>query len=84
MKVYVLTNDVDYEGSHTLGVYSNEDSALRALAERFNHTFNRYNILVKDGYEEAETIKPEWGSVLFSAFYTDDQSYRVEEVEVLD
>jgi hypothetical protein len=82
--VYVLSNDVEHEGSHTMGTYSNEDSALRALAVRFNLAFDRYNWMVKDGYDQADTIKPEWGCRGEDAFYTDDESYQVLEVEVLD
>jgi hypothetical protein len=82
--VYVLTND-DCQGSLTLGIYGNEDAALRALAGRFNLATDRYNWMVSAGLmETADTIKPEWGCREEESFYTDDQCYQVLEQEVLD
>ena len=72
--VYELVCDVRYESSQTVAIYSNEDSALRALAERFNECFNQY-IGTGD--------LPEWGGFgdNFSRF---DVTYEVIATEVLD
>jgi len=74
-KVYVLENHVEYEGTQVMATYSNEDSALRALAGRFNLYFNMYI-----GTDDL----PEWGCREESSFYVRDESYHVVETDVLD
>ena len=41
-KVFIFEQGENYEGSHILGIYSNEDSALWDLAKAFNKRFDRF------------------------------------------
>jgi hypothetical protein len=57
--VYILEQGEDYEGGSILDIYGNKDSALRDLAECFNHRFDRFSKYLPE--EFAVEMMPVWG-----------------------
>lgn len=57
-KVFIFEKGEDYEGSHVLGIYASEDSALRDLAIAFNKTFDRFSEYLPE--EFAVEMMPVW------------------------
>ena len=79
--VYILEQGQDYEGGSILGIYNNENSALRELAECFNHRFDRFSEYLPE--EFAVEMMPVWGEK-GESFQSGCDYWVVEELEVKD
>ena len=88
MFIYVYQRGEDHEGSTVIDIYSNEDSATRALASCFNRRRDEFNEWMVDKEEEDhEEMKPTWQSEYYSdglRFHSGCDYWEVVQVRVKD